>query len=231
MIGRVVGPYEVTEMIGRGGMGEVYRARDTRLDRDVALKVLPAEFARDEERLARFRREARMLASLNHSNIAAIHGLEETILRQADNLFLLRIPFEDDVRHVTILGAGLIGGMGFAPSADIGDGHAVFQPSHGTAPDIAGRNIINPTATMLSATMMLEYSIPAGPFDSHPPSRYICNRDFTHILAILGFTSVHSWLRFQKVFQKASHPSAGEDGSSIWRILSPESTHLPSTSL
>ena len=71
------GPYEVAAPLGAGGMGEVYRARDTRLDRDVAIKVLPAEVAGDAERLARFRREAHVLASLNHPNIAAIYGRGE----------------------------------------------------------------------------------------------------------------------------------------------------------
>ncbi len=75
--GSRVGAYEVIAPIGRGGMGEVYRARDLRLQRDVAIKALPEEFQRDSERLARFEREARMLAALNHSNVAAIHGLEE----------------------------------------------------------------------------------------------------------------------------------------------------------
>ncbi len=70
--------YEVVELLGAGGMGEVYRARDTRLGRDVAVKVLPEEFARDTERLARFEREAQLLASLNHPNIAAVYGLEES---------------------------------------------------------------------------------------------------------------------------------------------------------
>jgi serine/threonine protein kinase/Tol biopolymer transport system component len=71
------GPYEVAVPIGKGGMGEVYRARDVRLDRDVALKVLPDSLAADAERLARFQREARTLASLNHPNIGGIHGIEE----------------------------------------------------------------------------------------------------------------------------------------------------------
>jgi serine/threonine protein kinase len=77
LIGKTLAHYEITSMLGRGGMGEVYRARDTKLDRDVALKVLHEEVARDPERLARFRREAKVLASLNHPNIAALHGLEE----------------------------------------------------------------------------------------------------------------------------------------------------------
>ena len=75
--GTALGPYAVTAKIGEGGMGEVYRARDTKLDRDVALKVLPEAFTQDPDRLARFEREAKVLASLNHPNIAAIYGLEE----------------------------------------------------------------------------------------------------------------------------------------------------------
>jgi serine/threonine-protein kinase len=77
MIGRTLSHYRVVEKIGAGGMGEVYRATDTRLGREVAIKVLPEEFARDPERLARFEQEARLLAALNHPRIAAIHGLEE----------------------------------------------------------------------------------------------------------------------------------------------------------
>src|SRR5437667_8206503 len=70
-----LGPYEILAPIGAGGMGEVYRARDTDLKRDVALKVLPPAFARDPERMARFQREAEILASLNHPGIAMIYGL------------------------------------------------------------------------------------------------------------------------------------------------------------
>ena len=76
--GARIGVYEITAEIGAGGMGVVYRARDTKLNRDVALKVLPDSFAHDPERVARFRREAQVLASLNHPNIAAIYGLEES---------------------------------------------------------------------------------------------------------------------------------------------------------
>jgi len=73
-----IGPYEVTGTLGRGGMGEVYRARDSRLNRDVALKVLPAALERDPERLARFQREAQILAGMNHANIAMLFGLEDS---------------------------------------------------------------------------------------------------------------------------------------------------------
>jgi eukaryotic-like serine/threonine-protein kinase len=76
--GTTLGTYEVTAHIGSGGMGEVYQAHDTKLGRDVAIKVLPEQFARDPERLARFQREAKMLAALNHPNIAAIYGLEQS---------------------------------------------------------------------------------------------------------------------------------------------------------
>jgi serine/threonine-protein kinase len=75
--GARLGPYEIKAQIGAGGMGVVYRARDTKLGRDVALKILPEAFVNDADRLARFQREAEVLASLNHPNIAAIHGLEE----------------------------------------------------------------------------------------------------------------------------------------------------------
>ena len=76
--GVMVGPYQVQELLGRGGMGDVYRAHDPRLGRDVALKLLPPPFASDSERLARFEREARLLAALNHPNIAALYGIEES---------------------------------------------------------------------------------------------------------------------------------------------------------
>src|SRR5438309_992083 len=76
--GTHLGSYEVIAQIGAGGMGEVYQARDTKLGRDVAIKVLPANFVNDPERLSRFQREARMLAALNHANIATIYGLEQS---------------------------------------------------------------------------------------------------------------------------------------------------------
>ena len=76
--GDKLGLYEILMPIGAGGMGEVYKAKDTKLKREVALKVLPAPFLRDPERMARFQREAEVLASLNHSNIAHIYGIEES---------------------------------------------------------------------------------------------------------------------------------------------------------
>ena len=76
--GTRLGPYEIVALLGVGGMGEVYRARDTKLNRDVAIKVLLPAVANDPDRLARFSREAQVLASLNHPNIAAIFGLEDT---------------------------------------------------------------------------------------------------------------------------------------------------------
>jgi serine/threonine protein kinase len=76
LTGRALGHYRMIELLGRGGMGEVYRAHDERLDRDVAIKVLAEEVSGDPERLSRFEREARASAALNHPNIATIYGLE-----------------------------------------------------------------------------------------------------------------------------------------------------------
>ncbi len=81
-------PYSVTAKDGASGMGEVYRARDNRLDRQVAIKVLPNEFTEDPEQLARFEREAKLLASLNHSNIGAIYGYEEA---EGQKFFVLEL--------------------------------------------------------------------------------------------------------------------------------------------
>src|SRR5215475_7019935 len=76
-IGSQLGSHEITGLLGKGGMGEVYRARDAKLKREVAIKILPDEFSRDADRVGRFQREAEVLASLNHPNIAAIHSFEE----------------------------------------------------------------------------------------------------------------------------------------------------------
>ena len=78
LTGRRIGVYQIQTLLGAGGMGEVYRARDTKLGRDVAFKILPRVFTSDPDRLARFEREARLLASLNHPHIGAIYGFEES---------------------------------------------------------------------------------------------------------------------------------------------------------
>src|SRR5215470_10345982 len=77
---RTIAHYRITTKLGEGGMGEVWRATDTKLNRDVAIKILPEVFAQDADRMARFTREAQVLASLNHPNIATIHGVEERAL-------------------------------------------------------------------------------------------------------------------------------------------------------
>ena len=117
--GHELAHYEILEPIGRGGMGEVYRARDTKLGRDVAIKVLPDEFSQDKERLTRFEREARLLAQVNHANIATLHGLE----KEGDQQFLVMelvegetlaeriakgpIPIEEAIRLFTQIARGL----------------------------------------------------------------------------------------------------------------------------
>ena len=80
LIGRQLGTYEVLSLLGAGGMGEVYRSRDTKLNRDVALKILPEAFARDADRLARFRRKAQAVAALNHPHIVTMFSSRNTIL-------------------------------------------------------------------------------------------------------------------------------------------------------
>src|SRR4030095_4290533 len=101
--GTRLGPYEIGAQIGVGGMGEVYRARDTQLQRDVAIKVLPEALAHDAERLARFEREARTLASLNHPNIAHIHGLQESDGTKALVMELVEGPtLADRIAHGAI---------------------------------------------------------------------------------------------------------------------------------
>ncbi len=94
--GTTLGPYRVTAKIGEGGMGEVWQARDTTLDRDVALKVLPEAFTQDPERLARFEREAKVLASLNHPNIGSIYRLEEA---EGGKFRALVLELTDNVTH------------------------------------------------------------------------------------------------------------------------------------
>jgi serine/threonine protein kinase/Tol biopolymer transport system component len=118
-VGRQIGNYEFVSLAGAGGMGEVYRSRDTRLKREVAIKVLPGEFSRDPDRVSRFQREAQLLASLNHPNIAAIYNLEEAdglrflILELvegetlADRLKRGPIPLDDALQIATQIAEGL----------------------------------------------------------------------------------------------------------------------------
>jgi len=104
-VGTRLGPYSITAPLGAGGMGEVYRARDTKLDRDVAIKVLSDQFAHDPERLARFAREAKTLAALNHPNIAIVYGFEE-----ADGIKALVMELVEGPTR--ILGGGVDNGQG-----------------------------------------------------------------------------------------------------------------------
>jgi Tol biopolymer transport system component len=110
-----LGPYEVLSALGAGGMGEVYRARDATLKRDVALKILPELFARDPDRLARFKREAQVLASLNHPNIAAIYGFEESNSSTGSGQVRVQALVLELVEGPTL--ADLIAGAGVGPRA------------------------------------------------------------------------------------------------------------------
>src|SRR5678816_1105966 len=106
--GARIGVYEVVSLIGSGGMGEVYLARDTQLGRNVALKVLPDMFASDTERLARFRREAQVLAALHHPNIAVIHGLEDGPAESGHSVKALVLEYIEGDTIAERIGAGRI---------------------------------------------------------------------------------------------------------------------------
>ena len=115
--GRRIGVYQLQELLGKGGMGEVYRARDTRLGREVAIKVLPSGFAADADRVARFEREARMLAALNHPHIGTIHGVEES-----DGLLALVLELVDGETLADRIALGpLAGREAFHWAAQIAD--------------------------------------------------------------------------------------------------------------
>src|SRR5215472_3658819 len=141
-LGSRLGPYEILLPLGAGGMGEVYRARDTKLGREVALKVLPEAFARDAERMARFRREAQVLASLNHPNIATIYGLEESNGNCALVMELVEGPAlaERIGRRDTLTPGPSPGGRGESktesPSSPVGRGESKKQ---GDLPSPSGR--------------------------------------------------------------------------------------------
>jgi eukaryotic-like serine/threonine-protein kinase len=134
--GTKLGPYEIQSPLGAGGMGEVYRATDTKLGRDVALKVLPGEMAQDPERLARFRREAKALAQLDHPNIVTIYSVEEydgihfLTMQLVEGLPLDRVipqgglPFEQIVEIASALGDAL------AAAHDKGIVHRDLKPAN-----------------------------------------------------------------------------------------------------
>ena len=111
MIDQKVAHYRITEKIDEGGMGEVYRATDTKLNRDVALKILPEHFAVDQQRMLRFEREAQVLASLSHPNIGAIHGIEDIgigkALVLADRIAAGVIPPDEAIEIALQIAAGL----------------------------------------------------------------------------------------------------------------------------
>ncbi len=128
-----LGGYEILSLVGAGGMGEVYRARDTNLKRDVAVKILPDAFASDLERLARFQREAEVLATLNHPNIAQIHGLEERalVLELVDGPTLADRTVGDDHKGLRFQGPAEAGHHGSVSTAAFSSHWLVATPCGG----------------------------------------------------------------------------------------------------
>ena len=138
--GDKLGPYEILAPIGTGGMGEVYRARDTKLGRDVAIKVLPAALARDPDRLTRLEREARVLASLNHPNIAAIYGLEDNAIVMelvegptlAERIKAAPLPLEEALTIARAIDGATRSGTRIGRSGDLAHtGHGCDSGGHG----------------------------------------------------------------------------------------------------
>lgn len=131
-----IGPYRVVEKLGEGGMGEVFRARDTKLGREVALKVLPESLSGDPERLARFHREAQLLASLNHPNIAAIYGFEDAsdvhalVMEQVDGETLAERVVRGPVPVSEALGISRQIAVALQAAHDRGIVHRDLKPSN-----------------------------------------------------------------------------------------------------
>ena len=140
-VGSRLGHYEVTTLIGEGGMGQVYQATDTKLNRQVALKILPEAFAADPDRLARFQREAQVLASLNHPNIAAIYGLEEADDTRALVLELVEGPTVADriAKGPIPLDASYAASRVSALCFAVGSGHSIRSKN---GPHVSSRSII-----------------------------------------------------------------------------------------
>ena len=174
--GTKLGPYEVTAEIGVGGMGEVYRATDTRLGRQVAIKVLPASFAQDADRLARFDREARTLAALNHPNIAAIHGVEEvTIAGPAEGGHYVRALIMEFVEGPTLaeqIGRGPIPFDEALPLArQIADALAAAHEQGIVHRDLKPANIkVRPDGTVKVLDFGLAKALDAASAIGHPAS-------------------------------------------------------------
>jgi serine/threonine protein kinase/WD40 repeat protein len=169
-IGARIGPYQILGALGAGGMGEVYRARDTKLERDVAIKILPEEFAADAEKIGRFRREAQILAALNHPQIAAIYGLEETASGAALVLELVEGPTLDGR-----LAAGPIGVReALRIAAQVADAlHAAHQRGI-VHRDLKPANIkisAAGTAKILDFGLAKAFVAPAPPDDRRAPTR------------------------------------------------------------
>src|SRR5688572_502483 len=161
LTGRRVGVYQVGEQIGAGGMGEVYRARDTRLGRDVAIKVLPGGLIADRDRLARFEREARMLAALNHPNIATIHGVEEADGMRA--LVMELVPGETLAERIA--GGPLRIGDALAIAGQIADALDAAHEKAIIHRDLKPANIkITPAGTV----KVLDFGLAKAPDASHP---------------------------------------------------------------
>lgn len=181
--GTHLGPYEILSPLGAGGMGEVYRARDTKLDRDVAIKVLPDTLVRDPERVARFQREAKVLASLNHPNIAAIYGFEEF----SGQRFLVLELVEGDTLAERLRG----GAMPVDESLEVCRQMAeALEAAHEKAVIHRDLKPANVKVTLSGVVKVLDFglakALAAEPTDSAPADSPTITADYTRPGVVLG---------------------------------------------
>jgi TolB-like protein len=184
--GAQIGPYEILAPIGAGGMGEVYRARDARLGRDVAIKVLPAALIADPDRRARFEREARLLASLNHPNIAAIYGLEESadgerglVLELVEGLTLAERLLDGPLPASEALSVGIQVVEALAAAHDVGIVHRDLKPQNIKLKRDGGVKVLD-----FGLAKALDHTVPRKRGGALQPT--VTDAGVTHAGAVLG---------------------------------------------
>src|SRR6202051_2885021 len=177
--GTKLGPYEIQSTLGAGGMGEVYRATDTKLGRDIALKVLPAEMAEDPERLGRFRREAKTLAQLDHPNIVTIHSVEE-----ADGVHFLTMQLVEGLPLDRLIPAcGLPVEQIFEIASALGDALAAAHEKGIVHRDLKPANVM---VSKEGRVKVLDFGLAKDFRESNPEGATITSASRTEVGVVMG---------------------------------------------